>query len=152
MKTVAVLGGGGTGCTMAADNTLRGNTVRLWEDERYWHENIAGVQESGGIEITGNAITGVARISKLTKNMAEAVDGAEVILIAALTARHSTIIRELAPLLQPGQTVCISAGNCSSILLRSILGSAPEIITGEMSGNIYPCRIIDKAKVIIAFP
>jgi len=152
MKTVAVLGGGGTGCTMAADNILRGNIVRLWEDEKYWHENIAGVQEAGGIEITGNAVTGSAKISKLTKNMEEAVDGAQVILIAALTARHSVIIKELAPLIQPGQTVCFSAGNCSSILLRNILGNAPEIITGEMSGNVYPCRIIDTAKALIAFP
>ena len=152
MKTVAILGGGGTGCTMAADNVLRGNTVRLWEEEQYWHENLAAVEQKGGIEITGNAITGFAKLPALTKSMAESVEGAEVIMIAALTARHAAIVRELAPLLKRGQTVCISAGNCSSILLRSILGNATEVAVGEMSGNVYPCRIVDKAKVLVAFP
>ena len=152
MKTIAVLGGGGTGCTIAADNILRGNTVRLWEDEQQWNKNLAGVQENGGIHITGNAITGFAKDIKLCKNMVEALEGAQIILIAALASRHEAIFKELAPLLRPGQTVCVSAGCGSVILLRNLLGDKQNIITGEMSGNVYPCRMDGKAKVIVALP
>lgn len=152
MKTVAILGGGGTGCTMAADNTLRGNTVRLWEDARYYHENLADVEQAGGIETSGGIGNAFARISLVTKNMAEAVSGADVILIAALAARHAEIAAELVPLLKTGQAVLFSAGNCGAITLRSVLGQTKDIVVGEMSGNVLPCRIVGKAKVFSAFP
>ena len=35
MEKVAVLGGGGTGCTVAPDMALNGMNVALSEDERY---------------------------------------------------------------------------------------------------------------------
>ena len=152
MKSIAVLGTGATGCTIAADNILRGNIVHLWEDAHRWNENIADIEEKGGIEIAGNAVTGFAKVDKIYKNMAGAVEGAQIIFIAALASRHADIFNELAPLLLPGQTVCISAGCASVILLRQMLGDKKGIITGEMSGNVYPCRMDGKAKVIAALP
>jgi opine dehydrogenase len=152
MKTIAVLGGGGTGCVMAADNALRGNCVRLWESEQHWNENLEAVIVAGGIELSGNAINGFARIGLITGNIEEAVDGADVVLIAAMARRHKEIASHLAPLLKAGQAVLFSAGNCGSIGLRRQLGDACGIVVGEMSGNVYPCRMTGSAKAIIAFP
>jgi opine dehydrogenase len=84
--------------------------------------------------------------------MAEAVEGAEVVLIAALASRHAEIAAELAPLLKPGQTVLFSAGNCGSIILKKTPGLHPEVVVGEMSGNVLPCRIVGRARVFAAFP
>ncbi|MDR1753313.1 MAG: NAD/NADP octopine/nopaline dehydrogenase family protein, partial [Eubacterium sp.] len=152
MKTVAVLGGGGTGCMMAADNALRGNSVRLWEDQAFFNENLSEIKESGGIEVVGNAISGFAKIPMLTSDMAQAVQDADVVLIAAMAERHKSICQKLAPLLRSGQTVCFSAGNSSSITLKKMLHYGQDVVVGEMSGNCYPCRIVGKAKVSSAFP
>ena len=152
MRTVAILGGGGTGCAMAADNTLRGNSVRLWEDKRFYDENLSAIAHLGGMNLTGNATTGFAEIGMLTSDMAEAVAGAEVVMIAALTARHVDIIKELAPLLESGQTVCFSAGNCSSIALKNALPATLDVVVGEMSGNVFPCRISGEGEAFIALP
>jgi opine dehydrogenase len=152
-----VLGGGGTGLMMAADLTLRGHEVRLWEDERHFGENLAAVQAAGGIEVTGAAVSGFAPLPVLTSSLAEAVQGADAILIAMLTERHLGLSVELAPLLQGGQAVCFSAGNGSSVALRRLVESshgkaAADITVGEMGGNIYPCRLAGPAKLVCAFP
>jgi opine dehydrogenase len=152
MKTVAILGGGGTGLMMAADNVLRGNRVRLWEDEEHYHENLAGVEAVGGIEAVGNAAAGFAEGVLATGDLRAAVSGADVVLIASLTARHAGISQALAPLVEEGQAVCFSAGNASSIGLRRLLAGKPGVPVGEMSGNVYPARVVARGKVLSAFP
>ena len=52
MAQIAVLGGGGTGCYIAAELSLRGFSVALYEEKAYWHENIDGILEQYGDKIT----------------------------------------------------------------------------------------------------
>ena len=70
MAQVAVLGGGGTGCYIAAELKLRGYSVNLYEEAAYWHENIDGIQKRGGVELTGNGLNGFAVLDKITDNLA----------------------------------------------------------------------------------
>lgn len=152
MKKIAVLGGGGTGCTMAADMTLKGHQVTLYEDRRYW-ENLDYIVENGNqIKMTGQAVNGTAVIHRITDDLKEAAADADVILIAIIATRHEELAKELAPLLKDGQTVCFSAGNCGSIVLRRELPKGRNVIIGEMQGNIYPCRFAGKGVVKSAFP
>ena len=51
-----------------------------------------------------------------------------------------------------GQTVCYSAGNCGTLLLRKYIPAGVKVVTGELQGNIYPCRLVGKALVTSAFP
>lgn len=151
MKKIAVLGGGGTGLTMAADLTLKGHEVTLYEEAGSW-DNLRDVKEQGGIRMEGNAGSGFAVISRLTDSLAEAVRRADVILVAMIALRHQQLAEELGPLLTDGQVVCYSAGNCGTILLRRRIPAGVKVITGEMQGNVYPCRLIGKALVTSAFP
>lgn len=151
MKQVTVLGGGGTGCTMAADLALRGFDVTLWEDPSCW-ENLRDIQEAGQVELVGRGAVGAAVIPHLSDDLAAAVEGANVILVSMIATRHEALAEALAPLLREGQSVCFSAGNLGSLILRRRLGGKAGIVTGEMQGNIFPCRIIGKAKISIAFP
>lgn len=149
---IAVLGGGGTGCTMAADMTLKGHEVALYEDGRYWENLDKIVANDNKIEMTGQAANGIARIHTITKDLKEAVTGAEVILVAIIATRHEELAKELAPLLENGQTVCFSAGNCGSLILKREIPAEKDVITGEMQGNIYPCRFTGETTVKSAFP
>lgn len=147
MKKIAVLGGGGTGCTIAADLGRRGFSVSLFDFPEYFHENLTDVIRLGGITMRGLAGEGFASPALITDRLEDAVEGADVIFIAMLASRHERISRALAPLLQPGQCVCFSAGNCGSILLRNTLGPEHPAVVGEMGGNVYPCRMTAPATV-----
>lgn len=151
MKKVTVLGGGGTGCAMAADLAIRGFDVTLWEDARCW-ENLRDIQEIGYVEMVGAGTNGTAAIPHLSDDLPSAVEGAEVILISMIALRHEELCAALVPLLKAGQTVCFSAGNLGSMILKNMLGEDSGVICGEMQGNIFPCRLIGKAKIITAFP
>lgn len=151
MAIVAVLGGGSTGMTIAADLTLKGHSVRLYDNKDHF-ENLAQAQAIGTIRMEGRAANGAAKVELITDELSSAVDNAEVIMVAMVANRHTALVEELAPLLVSGQTVCFSAGNCGSILLRNKIGKKSGVLLGEMLGNVYPCRIIAPAVVTCAFP
>jgi opine dehydrogenase len=151
MKKITVLGGGGTGCMMAADNALRGNEVRLWDSGEY-AENLEHIEKMNGITLTGRHTTGTAKLAMVTTNLGEALEGAEVVLIATLVKRHEKICEALAPMLRDKQTVVFSAGNGSSLILKRNIGTRRDVVTGEMSGNVIPCRITGPAEVLCALP
>lgn len=151
MKKIAVIGGGGTGCTLAADLTMKGYHVALYEQAEYW-KNLKEIQKSGTIRLTGEIENGEAAIHILTDCMEEAVKSAELIFIAAVAGRHASICKELAPLLYDGQVVCFSAGFCGSIILRQYVPAGKDVMIGETQGNIYSCRIADRATVFNAIP
>lgn len=150
MKKVAIIGGGGGG-TMAADVSLKGYEVALYDRADRW-ENIRGIAEKGGVEMTGQGNTGFTKVAMLTDKMAEAVEGAELILIAAIANRHEEICSELAPLLHEGQTVCFSAGNFGSLILKHKLGVDSPIVVGEMLGGVMSCRVVAPGVVFSARP
>ena len=55
MKKITVIGGGGTGIMMAADLTMKGHDVTLFE--MYEHaKKILEIKERGYVEVVGNAI------------------------------------------------------------------------------------------------
>ena len=131
MEKVAVLGGGGTGCTVAADMALKGMNVALYEDERYG-ENLRDIREKGGVIMYGQAANGFAKIGVVTNNLKEAVEGAELIIVCMVAWRHEELAIQLKPLLKEGQTVCFSAGNFGSMVLRKYLGMDSKVVTGEL--------------------
>ncbi len=152
MKRIAVLGGGGTGCCLAADLALRGHQVALYEKKEYWHEHIEGIRKRGGIEVGGKGLTGFAKLALITDSLAAALQGSELVFIAMVAWRHNELAQELKPLLKEGDTVVFSAGNFGSIILKRILGLDSGVITGEMMGNIFPCRMLGEGSAVCASP
>lgn len=151
MKKVTVIGGGGTAIFMAAYLTLQGHQVTVCDQE--WHgDKLRAIQAAGGeVELIGSCGQGRAVIHSITFDAAQALAGAEVVLISAMAKRHGDVARWIAPHLKEGQTVCFSSGNCGSIILKKALGDK-KIVVGEMQGNIGPCRLVAPTKVTCAFP
>lgn len=145
--TVAVLGAGNGGKAMAADLTLRGFRVRLYD--RY-PSAVADVQEHGGIHLHGSEQSGFAAIQTATTDMSLAVEGAGVLVIVVPAPAHEELVEQLLPLLADGQTVLFTPGYLGSVLLRRRLrAQRPElrVLVGEASSLPYACRMIGPAEV-----
>ncbi len=108
MVNVAVLGAGHGGCAAAADLTLRGFEVRLTTRRR---ETLAPLMERGGIELVGEAGEGFAKVARITADLREAVEGAEVLLVTVPTTAHAYYAQALAKLLAPQQIVMLNPGH-----------------------------------------
>jgi opine dehydrogenase len=68
---VAVLGAGNGGLAAAADLTLRGHEVRLFEHPAF-REHLVPIRERGGIELIGVA-SGFASVDLVTDDIRSAV-------------------------------------------------------------------------------
>ncbi len=148
MRTVAVLGAGHGGCAAAADLTLRGFAVRLTTRRP---ETLKPLMDCGGIELLGQAGEGFAKVAKITPDLREAVDGAEVLLVTVPTTAHGYYARALAPLLTEKQIVMLNPGHtCGGLffaaeLRRQGVKRSPRLC--EAFTLTYGCRMAGPATV-----
>ena len=152
MVNVAVLGGGGTGCYVAGELTLRGYSVCLYEEKKYWHENIDGILEREGIELTGLGVNGFAKIEKITDNLSEAIDGVELIIVCMVAWRHKELAEQLKPIVKDDDVIVMSAGNFGSIVLKHTFGLESKTVVGETMGNMFSCRMVGDGVAVAAGP
>jgi opine dehydrogenase len=118
-KTVAVIGAGNGGFATAADLALAGWNIHLFELPRF-KGNIAPILEKGGIEITGAARTGFAKLAKITTDIKEAVHEVPHILITMQALAHEEIAKMLAPNVKPGQAIFLIPGSGGSLVFAKI--------------------------------
>ncbi|MBN1101850.1 MAG: NAD/NADP octopine/nopaline dehydrogenase family protein [Deltaproteobacteria bacterium] len=153
-ERITVIGAGGTGLAAAADLTLAGHRVTLYEEPEF-EKNLRVVADRGGITLTGAGRTGRAKVDRVTTDIREALDGSKVVLVAVVASRHRQIGRLCAPFLQDGQVVVFSPGNAGSLVLAGILRDAkhsPQVKIAELEGNLYPSRVTGEAEAIIGMP
>lgn len=118
---LAVLGGG-HGCYAAAVHLSgSGHNVRLW---RRNETALAPLIESGKIKLTDWDGDREVPIHRPTSNLAEAVDGAELIVIPLPCTTHVSLARELAPHLQDGQVVFLPPGTFGSYIFAKAMRDA----------------------------
>ena len=124
---IAVLGGGAVGKTMAADCALAGKEVRIWDQPRFAKTNFLNIEKTG-ITLSGNQFSffgftrkGTANDDLATDDMAKAVKGAGIIIVATVAIAHEGIFRELIPLLEDGQVIHILPDNCGTLVFRKLM-------------------------------
>ena len=150
MKRVAVLGAGHGGCAAAADLTLRGFEVRLTTRRR---ETLAPLMERGGIELLGEAGEGFAKVARITPDLREAVEGADILLVTVPTTAHAYYARALAPLLAERQIVMLNPGHtCGGLHFSAELrrqGVRRPVRLCEAFTLTYACRMAGPATVSV---
>src|SRR3981081_1861004 len=107
VNSVAVLGAGHGGCAAAADLGTRGYSVRLHARNA---ERLAPLRAQGGIEARG-IHQGLVPIDLMTTDVAEAVRGADLIMMVVPSVAHDYYARALARLLYGRQPVFITPGH-----------------------------------------
>jgi opine dehydrogenase len=153
MKKVAVLGAGSTGHAIAADLTIAGFQVTLYEHPDF-KEKIEGALFRGGIEIKGATRKGFVKIHKITLDIKEALEDVDLIIVATWATRHEEIAELCLPHLKNGQVIAISPGNAGSLVFAKKLNDDPsrKVTIVDIEGNLYACRLVAPATVFVGLP
>lgn len=107
VNSIAILGAGHGGCAAAADLTNRGFSIRLHARNA---DRLAPLKAHGGIEARGIA-QGLFPLAMMTTEVAEAVKGADLIMLVVPSAAHRYYARQLAPLLNGSQPIFVNPGH-----------------------------------------
>ena len=154
--TIAVLGAGAVGRSVAADCKLAGNHVRLFDLPEFAKESLKDIDKTG-IEIQGFEYnrynfkrSGIAKFDLVSDDLKEVVTGAQIILVAVPSVGHNAFFERLVPLLEDGQIIHIIPDNFGSLRLRKQLREKrPElnVIIGGWSSAPYGTRIVKEAGI-----
>jgi opine dehydrogenase len=149
IRKIAVLGAGHGGLAAAADLTARGFEVRLHARSE---ETLAPLRDQGGVRAKG-VQDGLFPISLTTTVVAEAVDGADLVMLVVPSVAHGFYAEALAPRVSPDTPIFLNPGHTGGGLhfvheLRRA-GYAGALRTCETVTLTYICRKIEPGAVDI---
>jgi opine dehydrogenase len=149
IKTIAIMGAGHGGLAAAADLGARGYRVHLHARR---DETLAPIREAGGVTAQG-VQDGLFPVALLTTDVAEAVDGADLVMLVVPSVAHRHYARALAPLMRPDLPVFVNPGHTGGGLhftagLREA-GYADDLRCCESVTLTYICRKTGPAAVDI---
>ena len=137
----AVLGTGNSGQTFAADIALKGFAVNLAEMPDF-EENLAAIRKKGGIEISGEAANGFARLNMITTDVKKAIQGVDVILIGGSAYAHEPFSKALAEHFEDGQFIVFTS-NFGALRFRKWMreaGITTRVTPVETMSLLYATR------------
>ena len=141
-RRVAVLGGGNTGFSLAANLQLRGFAVTLWEIPEHG-ATLAPLASGGAIRLTGVAEQGQARIARVTTDIAETLAHNDLILVPVPSYAHRAFAAACAPHLRPGQVIVLTPGNMGALAFAAAAraaGTQAGVVFAEADTAPYVCR------------
>ena len=112
--TVAVLGGGNGGHAVAANLSLSGFKVSLFELPQF-AESFEKVLRTREIRIEGVSIDGTAKLDLATIDIQQAIKDAEVIFVITPAFGHKVMAEVCAPFVQDGQIIVLMPGSGGSL-------------------------------------
>lgn len=153
---ICVIGAGNGGLAAAADLTIRGKDVILFELPEF-KNSIIDLKKKGGLylkTLPSSGLTGgFARLYKITTDIAEALEEAEIILIVAPAFAHEKIAQVCASYLRRSHIVVLAPGNMGgSIAFYNTLienGCNKDVVVSEMECMMYACRKMNQDTVYI---
>jgi len=139
-----VVGAGNGGLSMAGHLGIMGFEVRLFNRT---DAKLSGVRWHGGIEVEG-AVEGFGPIALATSDIAEAIEGADVVMIATPSTAHRDLARSMAAGLADGQIVVLNPGRTGGALefRRTLIDSGLKArpVVAEAQTFIYASRALSR--------
>ena len=147
----AVLGTGNSAHAFAADIALKGFSVNL-ADLPQFGAALEAIRAQGGIEITGEASNGFARLNMVTSDLAAAIKGVDIIMVGAPANAHEPYSRALAQHFEDGQYI-VFVSNFAALRFRNWmreLGVKADVTPVETQSLIYAVRAERPGKVHVS--
>ena len=137
------------GMAMAGHLALTGCKVNLFTRNP---ERLAGVQDRGGIDVTGE-VQGFASLNVVTTDAAKAVDDADVLMVVVPATAHRSIAQIVAPHLKDGQILVLNPGRTGGALevAQVLHASNPSVrpYLAEAQTLLYASRMTNPGQVHI---
>ncbi|HIH97694.1 MAG TPA: NAD/NADP octopine/nopaline dehydrogenase [Thermoplasmata archaeon] len=156
-KPVAILGGGATAQTFAADFALAGHKVHLYESPQFAEKSLGKVLKTHEIELEGKQInfkgfrrTGKAKIDVVTTKASEALGGTGLIVVSVPSIAHKPFFEKMIPYLEDEQIISIFPDNFGSLILKRMMeekNSEAKVIVGGWSSQPYGTRVTEPGKL-----
>lgn len=138
----AVIGAGHGGQAMAAYLSMRGYPVNLHSRSA---ARLEPIRANGFIRLQG-AYTGLGRPRVVTTDLDEALDGADVVMVAVPANAHRTLAVQAAPHLRPHQIVVLNPGRTGGALefraTLTAMGYGESVRVAEAQTFIYASRTV----------
>jgi len=162
---ITILGGGHGGFTMAADLSMTGHEVNLYELPEFAN-NLKPVLERGGINVVarkfpageelqlpGGGRSGFAKITgKVTTNIKEALEGVDLVMLVVPAFGRERFAKEMAPHLRDGQIIVVWPAYFGALVVAKTLrdaGCKNDIIVAETESLIYLTKKRGPAEVLV---
>src|SRR2546430_17041711 len=113
-STCAVIGAGLGGVAVCASLGAAGHRMRLHDRDG---ARLTALRARGGIDVEG-IVEGFAPLERVTTDLGEAVDGADVIIVCTGSHYHAEVARSPAKLLRDGQTILLIQAGTGGTLAR----------------------------------
>jgi opine dehydrogenase len=123
---------------------------------RFWRRDAAGLQpviDTGSITVLDHRGERDIPIAQPTGSLAEAVEGAGLIVIPLPATTHESLAKELAPLLRDGQVVYLPPGTFGSYIFARALreaGNSADVSFAETGTLPYLARKHGPRRVVIS--
>lgn len=144
---LAVLGAGAIALASAALAASRGHAVRVWSPSGRGTE---ALRARGGRLAATEEVAGVFEVG-VPRTVAEAVAGADCVLVAVPANGHRGVMEAAAPHLAAGQTVLVSAAaSLSPLYLDRLIGGRGVTVAGFGTTALTARRGADGASVQVA--
>jgi opine dehydrogenase len=138
-----VIGAGHGGKAMAAHLGLMGFPTTLYNRTP---DHIAAIKQLGGIDLSSpnGGPNGFGRLAKVTSNIEEALEKANMIMVVVPSSAHADISKACAPFLKDGQIIVLHPGRtCGAIEFAKILrdeNCKADVTVSEAETFIYASR------------
>lgn len=146
---IAVIGAGNGGQSIAGYFALQEYETSLYDIDV---QKMNILKQKGGIELTGR-IEGFGKIDCITTDIAEAVKGAEIVMVTTVANAHRAVAKSMAPYVEEGQIIILNPGRtCGVLVFNQTLqteGCTKRYYLGEAQTLVYACRVIENGKVNI---
>lgn len=156
-KPVAILGGGACAQTFAAEFSLAGYKVHLYELAEFASKTLGAVLKTNEIELRGKQLNfkwfkreGIATVDLVTTEISEALKGAGLIILAIPAKGHRTFFEKMIPYLEDEQVISIFPDNFGSLMLKNMMrekGCNADVLIGGWNSMPYGVRVMEPGKV-----
>jgi len=149
---VCIMGGGNGAFAAAADLSLRGYQITIYENELF-KSNVEDIMKTGIIHCVGVGPVGDAQIFKVTCNLADALSDVDVIMPIAPAYAQENLAKSLLPFIKPGDKIVLTPGSTGGALIFAKVlhenGKLDGVKIAEMHTLPYATRKVDSSTINI---
>ena len=151
---ITIVGCGNSGLIHAAKLFEKGFEVALLKTSNINGQYFDIIREAGTYRVKDDTIQGkgrefVVRPSLVTRNVKEAVEFADVLMVTTTTLQHSFVAQLIAPFVRDGQTIILVPGYMGSLIFKKYINK--DVTYSEWETTAYNGRIVNNEYVRISF-